>query len=110
LRGGRVVFMGTEAELAGRGRTGARLRLQVRGDGAAVAAFLREQRAVTAVKVEGHEDGVGHFEVHLAEDAREALVAAVVRAGFGLRAMEDAQDELEEIFMDLTRAPAGGAA
>jgi ABC-2 type transport system ATP-binding protein len=110
LRGGRVVFMGTEAELAGRGRTGARLRLQVRGDGAAVGALLGEQRGVTAVKAEGHAEGVGRYEVQLAEDAREALVAAVVRAGFGLRAMEDAQDELEEIFMDLTRAPAGGAA
>jgi hypothetical protein len=75
-----------------------------------VGALLGEQRGVTAVKAEGHAEGVGRYEVQLAEDAREALVAAVVRAGFGLRAMEDAQDELEEIFMDLTRAPAGGAA
>ena len=40
-------------------------------------------------------------------DTRERLVADLVGAGLGLRRLEDAQDELEEIFMDLAR---GGAA
>ena len=36
-------------------------------------------------------------------DDREALVAGIVGAGLGLRRIDDAVDELEEIFIDLNR-------
>jgi hypothetical protein len=44
----------------------------------------------------------------MAEDHREALVVALVQAGIGLRQLEDALDELEELFIEMNRNISAG--
>ena len=52
-------------------------------------------------------DGRSTVRVSMDTDVREELVTALVTAGFGVRGVQDAHDELEEIFLDLTRMGVG---
>ncbi|MEC8424724.1 MAG: ABC transporter ATP-binding protein [Myxococcota bacterium] len=106
LTDGRLVADGTEAELARRFNTGTGLLITLTAEEPAVRSFFEGRDGVVSHDVTRAEDGRVELRVELAADAREQLVADIVEAGFGLRRLEDAQDELEEIFMDLTR---GGA-
>ncbi len=99
---GRLVAQGTPAELSRRLEGGGRLRLVLRGDGRAVEEVLAAQEAVARHEVSVH-DGLVHAEVDLQSDAVEAVVSALVAAGIGVRRVEDAEAELEEIFLRLTR-------
>lgn len=107
LTDGKLVADGTEAELAQRFNTGTSLLLTLTGEEAAVRAFFEGRDGVVRHELTRAEGGRVEMRVDLTEDARESLVTDLVAAGLGLRRLEDAQDELEEIFMDLTR---GGAA
>jgi ABC-2 type transport system ATP-binding protein len=101
---GRLVAEGTEAELTAHGTGGARLRLTVRGDGARFEAWLKAHRHVSAVSLfPAVAAGLVTCEVTLPADTREELLGEVVAAGFGLRLVEQASDELEQIFLGLTR-------
>lgn len=107
---GRLVADGTEAELAARFRVGTRLHFTLVGSRAAVEAFFGAQAGLGDVQVGPEADGRVAARVELAAgggQSPEALVAGLVAAGIGVRRLDDAQDELEEIFMGLTR---GGAA
>jgi ABC-2 type transport system ATP-binding protein len=100
---GKITANGTEDELV-KGLGGeARLVITVRGDQQAFETFLANS---------GHCEKVTPRQVHapyasalvsLAGDVREPLLAAIANSGFGIRLVEVPDDELEEIFLGLTR-------
>lgn len=102
LAGGRIVAQGTEADLAGRGTVkGVRLTLTLRGQRAAIEAAIAAAGAIRHDLKE--EDGLWRVHVSLATDEREALIAALVGAGVGVRGMIGDEAELERIFLGLTQ-------
>lgn len=104
LAGGKIVAQGTEAELAARaGADGARLTLIVRGEAAAIEAALAAGPGV--LRHDKHEESAGMWRLHvtLASDAREELVAALVKGGVGVRKLVEDEGELEQIFLGLTQ-------
>lgn len=104
LNGGRIVAQGTEHELAARAAVdGARLTLEVRGTAEAVDRALGSMPGVVRHDLAEQADGVYRLHVTLAADTREALVAALVGAGVGVRRMVEDAAELEQIFLGLTR-------
>ncbi len=107
LQHGNLKFIGTEQDLHDRRKGAVRLGLTLRGEEAAVVALLEGIEAAVAVRAEPAKDGLVEVELDLSRDAREEVVAALVGAGIGVRRVEDALDELEETFMDLTRELAG---
>ncbi len=104
LAGGKVVAQGTEAELASRAAgAGTRLSLVVRGTAEQVAAGLAAAVGVTSHDLREEAAGTWRLHVALSGDGREALVAALVGAGVGLRRMVEDETELEQIFLGLTK-------
>lgn len=104
LNGGRIVAQGTEHELAERAAVdGARLTLHVRGTPEQVAAALKGVAGVTEHSLVAEGDAVWRLNVALARDDREALVAALVAGGVGVRRLVEDAVELEQIFLGLTR-------
>lgn len=106
LNGGKIVAAGTEAELAARAGGSARVTALLRGSAEAI------QRACTtarATNVELREEAGGLTRAHVtlagagAEDAKEALVAALVNNGVGVRRIVEDDGELEQIFLGLTK-------
>ena len=102
LNGGRLVAQGTETELARRLHTGLSIELVLRGDLAAVTALLRAHGEVASHEARALGEGLVEASVQLKSNSREALVAALVGAGFGVRRVADRSGELEEIFLGLT--------
>lgn len=100
---GKLVAKGTEAELAARATPATKLNLTVRGDQAALVSFLEGHAAVTAVSARVATDGLASAQITLDDAQREQLLADVIGQGFGLRLVEDPEDELEEIFLSLTQ-------
>lgn len=103
LKKGRLVAQGTESELRERLAKGRRLSIEARGDAQALQKLLDESEFVESAqvsKVSGQGETVS-AEVMMATDATEHLVALMVESGFGLRRLEPAREELEEIFLDL---------
>ncbi|MFT4626773.1 MAG: ABC-2 type transport system ATP-binding protein [Myxococcota bacterium] len=101
INGGRMVAQGTEAEL--HDGSAHKLVVTVRGDADRLLTWLGEHERVTAVRRAESGDGLAAALVVLDSDAREQLVAELVRDGFGIRLVEDPEDELEEIFLALTK-------
>ena len=106
LNGGKIVAAGTEAELAARAGGSARVTAVLRGPTEAI------QRACTtarAVNVELREEPGGLTRAHVTlagaggGDAKEALVAALVNNGVGVRRIVEDDGELEQIFLGLTK-------
>ncbi len=103
LEGGRLVADGSPHALAARFNTGTALLLTLKAAPDAVTAFFEGRAGVAAFSIERSDEGRCDVRVDLDRDTREDLVVALVQAGLGIRRVEDARDELEEIFMDLTR-------
>jgi ABC-2 type transport system ATP-binding protein len=110
LQKGKLQFIGSEQDLADRRKGAVRLGLSLRAAAAAVKAALEPLETVVAVRIDDEAAEVLEVELDLSSDSREAVVAALVGAGVGVRRVEDALDELEETFMDLTRDPGASAA
>lgn len=111
LQDGRLVGEGTEEELAAStSQAGARLHLQIRGEASTLSALLERFEACSSHSILEDEHGLVTASVVLATDEREAMVAAIVTAGLGLRRMDESESELEEIFLNLTATTTGGAA
>ena len=110
LNQGRLVAQGTETELAGRFHIGGSIDVSVRAEEAKVRSILEGTEGVKKVIVLGESDGIIDVRVSMATDIREALASALVNAGFGLRGISDAHDELEGIFLELTDSEGGGEA
>ena len=108
LHEGRLVKKGTEASLAKEVSSGCSLSLSLRASREAVEAFLAGLEGVVESEIGAEAEGCIELSLVLGTDTREALVEALVKAGLGLRRMEDTKDELEEIFDELIRD--GGAA
>lgn len=104
LAGGKIVAQGREEDLVPRGPgAGTRLTLVVRGS------IELAQAAVAGLPgVVGHDarpEGEGTVRLHVAleSDTREAVVAALVAAGVGVRKLIEDESELEHIFLGLTK-------
>ncbi len=105
LNGGRIVAAGTEAELAERAGSGGRLTVVVRGSAEAIAKAFA---AAGVLKSDTHHEGNGLTRCNVTlpnmhTDPREALVAALVHAGVGVRRVFEDEGELEAIFLGLTK-------
>jgi ABC-2 type transport system ATP-binding protein len=101
LKNGSLVASGTEDELSARLSGGGRLVLELRGDADAVVASIEAFEGAKSCTVQRVTDDVATVEVVLTTDEREKLVQHVVAAGFGLRRLDDADGELEEIFLNI---------
>lgn len=97
---GRLIAQGTEDELAP--ERGRKLLLTLRAEMGALQSFMDAQDGVDACHLEPHDSGCVRARLTLIGDTREALIASLVSAGFGVRAMVEAEDELESIFLKLT--------
>jgi ABC-2 type transport system ATP-binding protein len=104
LNDGRLVATGTEAELAANLKTGGTIDVSVRGTIQAAIAVINAVSGVGEVVAIAESDGRAQLRVNMKEDCREAIVSALVAGGLGVRGVEDAADELEQIFLDLTRS------
>ncbi len=108
LHRGRLVAEGSEAELAAR-LEAPDTEADVRGPADALPGLLSALRAlpdVRLVTVVGPDPTAGvTVRVAANGDVREALAAAIVSAGFGLRRLDRAGDPLERVFLDVTRDP-----
>ncbi len=108
LKDGKMAAQGTEEELRGSMGEGGQLELSIRGDEASVVDALKaypHTQSVTRITSEATSEGANivHCQVALSSDDREGLIAALVGAGFGLRRMDEADSELESIFVNLTQ-------
>jgi len=102
LRDGKLVASGTEDELAKR-LGDARIVLTVRGEQAAFEAWLKAHPKVEKMNPRPVANPYASAVVDLQGDIREAFIAELIAAGFGIRLVEVPDDELEEIFLGLTR-------
>jgi ABC-2 type transport system ATP-binding protein len=100
---GRLVAEGSEKELGNALGEGTRLTLMLRGRTGAVEEALAKSDLVEGYEVADKSDGLVEAHVTLVGDVREKLVADLVGAGIGVRAVQDAVSELEQIFLELTR-------
>lgn len=108
---GKIVAEGTEQQLSGSLGNGTRLSLVVRGKAALVEELLGKSELVDGYELAAQNDGeLLGLEVTLKGDKREELVRELVVGGIGVRAVQDAMGELEQIFLQLTRAAGAPAA
>lgn len=103
---GRLVAQGTEHELGQRSGADTRLVLTVRGSPDAFETWVRNHPRVRSVERRPCDAGLAAALLALDGDAREQLISDAVQAGFGIRLVESPADELEEIFLGLTREAA----
>jgi ABC-2 type transport system ATP-binding protein len=105
---GKVVAEDTPENLTHRLRSAGTLRLDVRGDPAAVAEALRSVPGVTAVRPHAQAGGTAALDVEAAAgaDVRADLSRAVVQKGFDLLGLQQVGMSLEEIFLHLTTSEA----
>jgi gliding motility-associated transport system ATP-binding protein len=101
---GRVVAEDTPENLTHRLRGAASLRLEARGEPAAMLEAVRAVRGVAAVRPRGEAGGVVALEVdpEPGTDVRPELARAVVGRGFDLLALQQVGMSLEDIFLHLT--------
>lgn len=100
---GRIVAEGTEQELGASTDRERHLALVVRGEQQPLQELLAASDRVENFEVaEGDDEGTVAAKVELVGDDREALVAELVGAGFGLRQLTQARSELERVFLQLT--------
>ena len=106
LREGELVFQGTEAELNRRVRPSGTYEIMLRGEGAKASATLSKLPVVEKAEEVRRLDGLSLLRLSLKEDAKEdaieGVVAEAVKAGFGVRRLDRAVDELEAAFLAVT--------
>ena len=100
---GRIVADASQEELVGR-IAGRALELEVRGTGEEVTAALANLEGLS-VQVMSEDAGIATLRVKQDEDQREHIASALVQAGLGLRRLDEADGDLEKVFLGLT---AGG--
>jgi len=108
---GELVAVDSPENLARRVKNTDTLLVEARGPAEAVARALGAVPGVAAVAPRAGGDGVAQFQVEAkGADVREALARAVVNGGWGLLELKPVELSLEEIFLNLTAAPAPAAA
>ncbi|MEQ1503728.1 MAG: ABC transporter ATP-binding protein [Myxococcota bacterium] len=104
---GKLVAQGTEAELVGRTGADTQIVITVRGDYAKLEAWLQASPRVNRVVAKRPAAaGLATAHIEMNGDQREQLLPEIAAAGFGLRLVDAPRDELEEIFLGLTRREA----
>ncbi len=101
---GQLVAEGSEAELGAKVGEGKRVKLLLRADEADIAKALDDADIVDGHSIETTDGEVHTVLVDLTGDHREALVKLLVAADIGIRAVQDAVTELEQIFLSQTAA------
>ena len=107
---GRLVAEGSERELGHSLGDGTRLTMMLRGRVGLVEDVLSSSSTVQGYELGTADGELVEARVSLNDDAREALVAELVAAGVGVRTVQDAVSELEQIFLELTRQGGNPAA
>ena len=110
LQKGKLVFQGTAAELGGHAAGSTRVHLTVSATEDTVRAIVARHPGATLGTLTTLESGVVDLTVDLSTDNRESLVAALVQGGVGLRSLVESKDELENVFVQLTKGVAADAA
>ncbi len=100
---GKIVAEGTEQQLGGGLAAGPRLDVVVRGKLALFEEVLGKSENVANYELAADGDFVKAV-VTLVADNREQLIRELVDAGLGIRSIQDVAGELEQIFLELTRA------
>lgn len=108
LRAGELVVNETHQQLAARLNTGTRIKLITTGTADTVTQTLQGIDGVQNVNITAEHDDRVHVEVAMERDVREDIVVALVGGGIGLRHLEDALDELEELFIEMNRTHTNG--
>lgn len=101
LNGGQNVAEGTQQQLV-QHLEGTRLRLTLRAEAQAVAAWAGGQVLITNHNVSLLQDGLIRVDLTLRAPRREQLVAQVVQAGFGVWLVEEPDYRLEDLFLRYT--------
>ncbi|PIQ83280.1 MAG: ABC transporter [Candidatus Omnitrophica bacterium CG11_big_fil_rev_8_21_14_0_20_63_9] len=101
---GRIVAVDTPAQLRQRLQGSAVLRVQLRGEVAAIESALNALPGVTRVTRAGAADGFHAFDVQSSpgSDIREVVFRAAVERQWMLRELSQAQASLEDVFIQLT--------
>jgi ABC-2 type transport system ATP-binding protein len=109
---GRVVAEDTPDNLMRRLRGAGVLRVEARGEEAALVALVSSVPGVLAVHPRGVHDGAAWLDVEseAARDVRAEIAAAVVGKGFALLGLHQQGMSLEEIFLQLTTTDTAEAA
>jgi ABC-2 type transport system ATP-binding protein len=125
IQDGRIAAQGTEDELAARAGAKEEITVEVRGAVGDVVAAIETVEGTSGVEVTSDRDGVVGVVVAVPAgidrwtrarsgdpvehgDVGEALAAAVVEAGLGLRGLRRSEAELESVFVQLTRGDGAG--
>lgn len=102
---GRIAAVDTPENLTAQMKGGERIRLEVKGDAAAVQSTLESIEGVNRVEINAHHEGAP-LEVIIESasglDLRSAVAARVVGAGFELYELRSISLSLEDIFRQLT--------
>jgi len=106
LQQGKLVFEGTSGDLQSRKTGSLTVSMTLSGSEESVRAALADQSGVEVVALESSGDGRVDVHIDLADDNREQLIAHLVGAGLGIRRVEEEGDELEDIFVALTKSAA----
>ncbi|HCH64275.1 MAG: ABC transporter ATP-binding protein [Deltaproteobacteria bacterium] len=104
LQGGRLVFEGEGETLRARNEGSTVLSLTVRGAADVAQSIVEAQADATIVELTETDGDLLNIRIELTEDHREALIHALVHAGLGLRRLEQEGDELEDVFVALTKS------
>ena len=109
IQKGRIVAQGKEDELVSMLTAAAEIEVEVRGPEPVVAQTLSAVDGVASCRTQVLDDGVVRARVATTTEVREALAAAVVQAGLGLRSLRRSSAELESVFVQLSRGGEGEA-
>ena len=100
---GRLVAEGSEEKLGETLSGGVRITLTLRGSQSLIEEVLSGADEVENYELATKDGGLLEARVRLTDDHREELVKRLVMAEVGVRNVEDAVSELEQIFLELTR-------
>jgi ABC-2 type transport system ATP-binding protein len=102
LKQGRLVAEGSEQQLSHIAQHASSLRVQLRLPAERFEEVVGGTGLVRDASILRTEGELLTARVDLTGDHREAFVASLVQAGIGIRRIEDAEAELEDIFLELT--------
>jgi ABC-2 type transport system ATP-binding protein len=100
---GRILADGPEEELQHRLSTEVAIEVIARGDLTSMQSLLAGLEGVRSVAVQGEESGAHRLRVGCEADVREAIARLLVESGVGLLGLHRSEDELEVLFLELTR-------
>jgi ABC-2 type transport system ATP-binding protein len=104
LQAGKLVFVGKGEELRARQQDTTLLALTLRGSAEGVHTALDGQEHTRIVEVSDAGEGLLDVRLELTEDRREEVARLLIEAGLGLRSLVEDGDELEDVFVALTKS------